>query len=494
MSYLNIDVVSPEKDMPDSVSTTLNENLKLEVRVVVSSYSYESVLKLEDKLNAEIAFQESYFRNVPDGIADICKTVYEESLNKAKEILGNPDFITFSLPLIDLEKYIKENPFLLSKKIIIEEYPGFSLKDVKKIKQIFNNSTDNVYFKLNGNTNIINYNDCKTTYEAIDKPISIIKSLELSLFEQVMFVYDIVRNRFYKEEKKNEDSSLSRDITNVILTDNIVCLGYCRIMKYIFDGLGIPNDIAYFSPISGTSGHARSVVYIRDDKYKINGVYYFDPTWDCKAKQGDNVYRYRYKYFAMTKNEMNDVDSGIRYEKYFEDFSSNFMNDTLESLKKGINNVPAEYLHSINYMSELIYGETLINSVHLIKELNDFSNINIKKLTNKFITMCDMFDRPIPYQKIVDAFCKVRKYEYYLDPKNYYLDDRAFYCLGWFLNIKVDSFLVSLLLKKDDENFINLLKSKKTEGYAKKKEYDKEFEQVKLARVLRNVYSKKGKN
>jgi len=38
------------------------------------------------------------------------------------------------------------------------------------------------------------------------------------------------------------------------------------------------------------------------DKYDVQGLYFFDPTWD--SKKPDDFFLFRYKYFCITPDEM----------------------------------------------------------------------------------------------------------------------------------------------------------------------------------------------
>lgn len=41
------------------------------------------------------------------------------------------------------------------------------------------------------------------------------------------------------------------------------------------------------------------IMYVNDSKYDIDGIYVFDPTWDCRKKESENYYLERYNYFMM---------------------------------------------------------------------------------------------------------------------------------------------------------------------------------------------------
>lgn len=93
---------------------------------------------------------------------------------------------------------------------------------------------------------IINYN-IKINYQEHNSPISIselydlsslvcdisktIKKYNLSPIEQVMYVYDLIKKREYKDDEK--DRKKSRDLDKVILSDTMVCAGYSNLLNAI---------------------------------------------------------------------------------------------------------------------------------------------------------------------------------------------------------------------------------------------------------------------
>lgn len=93
-----------------------------------------------------------------------------------------------------------------------------------------------------------------------------------------MYVYDIVKYRIYN---KDEDNYLNnRDLDKVTSGNTIVCSGFSNLFNAILMSL----DIKAMPLISKTANHQRSIVYVNDSKYDIDGIYVFDPTWDCRKE------------------------------------------------------------------------------------------------------------------------------------------------------------------------------------------------------------------
>lgn len=122
-----------------------------------------------------------------------------------------------------------------------------------------------------------------------------VKKYNLSPLEQIMYVYDIVKYRIYKENEN--DKRASRDLNRILQGDDIVCVGYSRLFNTILQCLGI-NAL---SLIDYEKKHQRSLVYIKDSKYDIDCVYSFDPTGDRRRSESSE-YIDNYYYFAIPIN------------------------------------------------------------------------------------------------------------------------------------------------------------------------------------------------
>lgn len=127
----------------------------------------------------------------------------------------------------------------------------------------------------------------------INAVVEEINSYDLSPLEKIMFVYDRVKYRLYEDDL--DDINSSRDLDKVLNGDKIVCAGYSNLFTAVLTSLGI-NSIPV---IDLNIKHQRSLAYIKDAKYNIDGVYAFDPTWDKRKNKDDINYIDRYDYFLM---------------------------------------------------------------------------------------------------------------------------------------------------------------------------------------------------
>lgn len=212
----------------------------------------------------------------------------------------------------------------LYNKIVDEKI--YNLNDYPTIKEQYKNN-QNIYFYIEGNTQPISITDFEKTYNIINDIVSKIKKLNLSPLEQIMYIYDLVRDRIYTKELITEPPFISRDLTSVLLGNRIVCVGYANIFNQILQNLGIISKKEHLQNIDQNEpNHVRNIVYIQDKTYNIEGNYLFDLTLDSKDREDDNTYLNSYRYFAKTKKEI---------DRYYPKYKSK----TISS----ISNTPIDY-------------------------------------------------------------------------------------------------------------------------------------------------------
>lgn len=161
-------------------------------------------------------------------------------------------------------------------------------REILKIMNQKINNKDNVRIKYQIKSNDISYNEYNDMYKYMYKIVEEVESLNMSPYEQVMYVFDIVKSRIYKDDE--EDLSKSRDLYKVLNSDCIVCVGYSNMMEFILKELG--HDINSLSFIYDNTqiGHVRNSINIKDDKYEIDNVLFIDVTCNRKISENDDEY------------------------------------------------------------------------------------------------------------------------------------------------------------------------------------------------------------
>ena len=346
---------------------------------------------------------------------------------------------------------------------------------------------------MTGNTQIVGFNECKKTLEIINSIVEKCKQFDFSPLEQVMYIYDIVRNREYEMEHPDEDYTISRDLTSVLLGNSIVCLGYSNIFREILNNLGIQNKLVFLNNKNDTTGHCRNIVYIKDEKYNIDGVYYFDPTWDSK-RDASNSFLSSYKYFARTQTQMTSLSKNKYEDIYFGGFNESSVQKLEDFIReKGIKNIPDKARTKVNSISNLIDGVSWVTPF----DMSDIdlpecfkSHFDLEVKLDQLKEYCRKFNKPIELSTFIKLLYNVRKQQYYYDPASYPFNIEEIH--DTIMNSKweyenPEERLMKLIFGEIDE----LSTEEKADTYIEEEELDKKIESVRLARTLRNVLQKR---
>lgn len=200
----------------------------------------------------------------------------------ARAILADGIFVELqSGDKIDFNKMIGANNVINTKNLSISE-----------VMDLLNNPElpKNCKFldRYNGDTEL-SLEDMKKVYSYYDNLK--LKTQDLSPAEIVFYVYDIVRSQVYNMEAEDEEETVSRDLLKTLDGDKIVCVGFANQMAAACSFLGVNVEVAHWRSITeGEAGHASIVVYLDDPKYNFKGIYFFDPTQDCKKGADDKEY------------------------------------------------------------------------------------------------------------------------------------------------------------------------------------------------------------
>ena len=285
--------------------------------------------------------------------------------NKNRKLIGSytykdlqdSDIIFISeLDLRELDnlKYIKDATIMLQGdsyrhvNLIYDYLDYYNKKNVVVIDIDTEKEKFNSYLKKNKIDNRVKIKISTSTisfelYKKVERTLyDIIKpALLFSPFEKYIYAYNI--SKLFKDYKENEDDSTqSRSLYKILFNDYMVCVAFSDLFGDLLTKFGIENE--EYSVCLDTSFdevdpldqnyvinhefskeyHSRRLVHIVDLKYKIDGYYISDPTWDNDLNQD------LYNYLALTHNEILD---NYRYN-YFNkvDLSEMFFSNTKEEL------------------------------------------------------------------------------------------------------------------------------------------------------------------
>lgn len=419
--------VTDEKILDDYDNWEFFNNSK-ETEYGLSLYLEESDL-LEDKLRDKNELYEllDLIINLPGN-----NESYQVLRDNVDSLEDNIEYVVLRFKNRDYIDFIKNNSFLKDKKIVISE--ALKLNDYEKVEELlekYKDYKDNLYFPLSNNDYYIKLEDCYKTMQYIKGVSDSILELGLSPMETIMYTYDYVRNREYKAENQDEDPSKSRDLTSIILGDKIVCVGFANLFDAIIYNMGIRGkEVSLISKSSEEIyGHRRNLVYVKDNKYDIDGVYYFDATFDCKKEGQVNEFLYRYRFFAKTIGEMTALDKHEFIDRNYPYYSDN-MNEDLEKLisdayyadsislvevlKRGLDILP-----SINNMARIVDDKDLLYWECLNPVSLKFMDFDKEEVLERLKNIQEKYTKPIPAETFIRLLNNVRKVQHSENPEFY---------------------------------------------------------------------------
>ena len=349
-------------------------------------------------------------------------------------LINNIDFVDLDLDDVDIIDYIENNKILNNKKIVLKETVYSNEYDkILSLMKKYNKYLDRLYLKFEGDTVFTNIKKVFETVSIYKEEADRINSLDLSILEKVMYAYDITRNRYYVKEGEEEQYNVSRDLTSVTNGDKIVCVGFARIFKAILNNMGINSTLIDINRIDGKSGHCRNASYIKDPKYGIDGIYYFDTTWDCKKINKGNEFLNSYKYFAKTNDQIDELSSNyLQKIVVSNDLSKKFEKDLNKMISANLNtyeifyNVVTKYKF-INEISNIYNGKKIITEYgEYITNNCVYDKTRLISKTKELIKMvkeiCSKINKEIDMKTMLELYSNVRKVEYSIDSNLYPYD------------------------------------------------------------------------
>ncbi len=477
----------PNKDFALSIyvnkDKTIDKQLKNKQGFIKSIKNYrecrEDFGPLDEKEEKELKYIEDNFDNIMDSI----------------------EYIQMNFNDINPIDYIKKNPIVLTKKIVLDIQLDITDYDrliilMKEYKDVI----DNIYLRLTDNEEYVSLNDCYKTMNLIKSQTEFIKSLNLSPMETIMFTYDLVRNRVYNHENEDEAYSKSRDLKDVLSGDKIVCAGYANLFHTYLEYLGIDSRIVRLERLDEKTGHARNVIYVKDDKYKIDGVYYFDPTWDSKTKEDDNSYLLTYRCFAKTRSEMDAMNNYDYEDIWFPKYSHSMFKTVKNIIDKGDYSKLKYFQNSINYMASITGEEHLVNPITIMPISPLYGQFDTEDFLTKFKRIFDKFNKPLKAETMIRLLNNVRRLEFYIDsnwyPYSYGAIGRTLINSNWeFRNkhLTKEMKLYQVLYGKEfiESAIEKMDKSKIYKAFVEEEKIVDDIEHVRISKLLRLVCNKK---
>lgn len=282
--------------------------------------------------------------------------------------------------------------------------------------------------------------------EALERFAKLVKDNNYSPLEATISAYQFLQEEYTYNDDQN-DADNDRILHNVIIDKStIVCVGFATLFSAMLRKVGI-KGFRY-----STDVHARNICQIKDDKYDIDHIGIFDPTWDNLKNAG---IKFGYFGLALTDSvklsykpdepEMLNIPSACVVAR--NDYEANQMNSAS----------PYERFWSSSY-SPIHYVARMLELMGYEADWNtSYRQFDINKL---YETLADLMARnvtskPIPLEKILKAYEVVLRKEH---PE--YSEDR----ISYFLDIaRLSHENERLVLDSKPKQLINLNFDKNTE-------------------------------
>ena len=293
---------------------------------------------------------------------------------------------------------------------------------IQQMGRLNSSQLDNILVRMTGNQGYVSLRNAWDTVDTIEKIAATIDDENLSPMENIMYAYDVVKERKYEEADKGQRKCIARSVTPVLKSNKTVCVGFVQYFKSILACLGIKvYDIRIWYDKSD-KGHLRAGIYVKDDKYGIDGFYYFDPTFDCKKADEDYEYIDNYAYFALTKDQMTRLcgTSGVEIgmEAYSKDFIDNFA-----ELLKGTENPEEDRLIE----DPITVNKYIDTASNMLKYTNTMCKVpqRNEKLAQYLTTAFEKMNKPLEAATLLQIFEVVREAEFRKNPKKYPYSDEV---------------------------------------------------------------------
>ena len=245
----------------------------------------------------------------------------------------------------------------------------FSTKELAKLYS-FEKRYKNmgIKFGVYDYTNIYSFSKVQNADKIIKEIAKETKSHNYSPLENLLSVYSLISNRPYVDINTqfgnyDQQISVSRSVYGVLNSNKIVCVGYSNLLRAVLDEIDDPNLKVFQNDVGCLvdygfkfySLHQNNIVYIKDEKYGIDGYYVQDLTKDSKLAKDDD---------SKFNNFMIDMDNLKKVYDYTEVDFRNALQRIINSSKKLFEEEGKIFSKKIVYP---IYPSVVFGSAKLLK-------------------------------------------------------------------------------------------------------------------------------
>lgn len=374
-------------------------------------FVFDDILHFKN-LSIELPLKEDYIDDSNENISE------KEDLERIIDALIDID--TLSITVVD------------NGKKSIEE----SLEIIDKIENSIGSKIENIYY-ITGNRNIENIeilkklenehrisimydkeiicsiDDFINMRNHINKMVNELKRFELSELEKVLYVYDIIKDFYIVNHQYMKEKKVSRLIHRIFKVNELNCQAYAALYSEILRELKIEaTDFNLYSPLVEelfltSDNHARTMIHLVDDKYKIDGLFSTDVVWDAIKKMKKN---YHYEFF-LTK--ISNLKKQYSLDKFHNDIEILFNNMSINNLSEKEKQVYERLLNKNTILDDDINGlkQIMKNNISLKDFLYSLSAVRVAQGR----------DKKVIKQELVAIVNRTNKKEKFTD--KFYIDD-----------------------------------------------------------------------
>lgn len=265
-------------------------NKKQSVEKIATYYEDENELQLIFKNTKEYLAFLKRRELTKDDFDSIFNSEDEiKRLLKRKDLLNSLDDAPIHIPIMSLNDVPKL--LLKQKRNIILQVSKLSFQD--KLTLITNPLIQgNVCFQDKyTHTETINLKDMLMMYQTICSNLKEIQDKNYSPAEATYYIYNLLKQKPYNEEGINEDINKSRSVSQILKGEKIVCAGYTNLFLMYADALNLKVDRINWASKIEEAGHSSIMIYLKDEKYKIDGIYDIDICWDSLSNDLDTLHQ-----------------------------------------------------------------------------------------------------------------------------------------------------------------------------------------------------------
>ena len=274
-------------------SQNIGLSINKDIYFNITKYEYLKSINTKEKMFEWLIYNDTMFSSLYRFSKEELNVIYLYVTNKIsfdilKNRLCNINTINYTMLLNRINNYSKKYNSLINKTItkitiVCNKQNLLKILSLDLNKKNITLENDDITFKdfydLLTGIDLKKYDDLGVKIKIVEssKPITLsrlynivsitkavaekIDGMNLSNFEKIIYIYDIVKEKIYKKDKNN--SWVCRDIDDVILGDFIVCTGYSRRINVQSSF----HNIESIMLCSKQENHAINLIYIKDEKY-----------------------------------------------------------------------------------------------------------------------------------------------------------------------------------------------------------------------------------